>query len=202
MKERRQQILESARRVFAKEGFHGATIEKIAKEAKLKSPSLIYWYFENKKGLFNAIAEEYSPILSQLYNLWERIDEPPGEILFLIAREYLRTFDRPEARQLFRIGLSEIPRVPETANNVAEKIVLVLNFLVSYLEHQIDMGRIRSHDTQSSARSFMGSLAAYMIGSELFLPLRAGLPTKEKYAREVVNIFLKGLRIEEGLPRK
>ncbi len=200
--ERRQQVLEAARRVFAKEGFHGATIKKIAIEAGLKSPSLVYWYFEDKKRLFQAMAEELSPVLSQLPNLWKRIDDPPEEILPLIARTYLSTFDNPEARQLFRIFLSEAPRVPETANNLAEKIVLVLNFIISYLEHQIDIGRLRPHDTQSSARLFMGSLVVYIIGREIFLPFRAGLPAPELYAQEVVNIFLRGLRPKEELSQQ
>ena len=192
--ERRQQILAAARRAFAKEGFHRTTIKKIALEAGLKSPSLVYWYFENKKKLFQAMVEELSPVLTQLPNFWERIDDPPEKMLLLIAKSYLSTFDNPEARQLFRIFLSEAPRVPETANNIAEKIVLVLNFVITYLEHQIDMGRLRPHDTQSSARSFMGSLVTYLMGREIFLPLRAGLPAQEIYVQEVVDIFLKGLR--------
>jgi AcrR family transcriptional regulator len=199
--DRRQQILEAGRRVFAKEGFHGATIKKIAIEAGLKSPSLVYWYFENKKRLFQAMAEEMSPVLSQLPNLWGRIDDSPEEVLRLIARAYLSTFNSPEARQLFRIFLSEAPRVPETANNLAEKMVLVLNFIISYLEHQIDTGRLRPHDTQSSARSFIGALVIYLIGREIFLPLRAGLPDPELYAQELVNIFLKGLSPEKKLSK-
>ena len=192
--ERRQQILAAARRAFAKEGFHRTTIKKIALEAGFKSPSLVYWYFENKKALFQAMVEELSPVLAQLPNFWERIDDPPEDILLLLAKTFLGTFDNPEARQLFRIFLSEAPRVPETANNFAEKTVLVLNFLITYLEHQIDMDRLRPHDTQSSARSFIGSFVAYLLGREIFLPLRAGLPAQELYAQEVVDIFLKGLR--------
>ena len=194
--ERRQQILAAARRAFAREGFHRTTIKKIALEAGLKSPSLVYWYFENKKKLFQAMVEELSPVLTQLPNFWERIDDPPEDMLLLIAKSYLSTFDNPEARQLFRILLSEAPRVPETANNFAEKIVLVLNFIITYLEHQIDMGILRPHDTQSSARSFMGSLVVYLLGREIFLPLRAGLPVQESYTQEVVDIFLKGLSPE------
>ena len=191
--ERRQQILAAARRAFAKEGFHRTTIQKIALEAGLKSPSLVYWYFESKKKLFQAMAEELSPVLAQLPSFWERIEDPPEDTLLLIAKTFLGTFDNPEARQFFRIFLSEAPRVPETANNFAEKMVLVLNFLIAYLEHQIDMGRLRPHNTQSSARSFTGSLVVYLMGREIFMPLRAGLPAQELYAQEVVNIFLKGL---------
>jgi len=195
--DKRQQILRAARQVAAKEGFHQSTMQKIAAEAGLKSPSHIYWYFKNKKELFQSIMEELSPILSQLPNLWSRIDDPPEEVLLYIGKVYLKTFDNPEIKQLFRIFFPEVTRIPETANNFAEKAVLLLNFLIAYLEHQIEIGRLRSHDTQSSARSFIGSFVIYLLGRELFVPLRAGLPAQEVYAREVVDIFLKGLRQEE-----
>lgn len=41
--------MEVVQKVFAREGFYGATIKKIAIAAGLKSPSLVYWYFEHKK---------------------------------------------------------------------------------------------------------------------------------------------------------
>jgi AcrR family transcriptional regulator len=191
--DRRRQILEAARKVAAREGFHGATIQKIAAEAGLKSPSHVYWYFKNKKALFQTMMEELSPVLRQLPNMWARIDEPPEELLYFIGRNFLQTFENPEARQLFRIFFMELGRSQDTANNFAEKALLLLTFLVAYLDHHIETGRLRHHDTQSSARSFIGSFVIYMLGSELFIPLRAGLPAKEDYAREVVSIFLKGL---------
>ena len=194
--DKRQEILRAARQVAAREGFHQATMQKIAAEAGLKTPSHIYWYFKNKKELFQSMMEELSPILSQLPNLWSRIDDPPEEVLLFIGKTYLKTFDNPEAKQLVRIFFSELTRVSEAVNSFAEKAVLLLNFLVTYLEHQIKIGRLRPHDTQSSARSFIGSFVVYMLGSELFIPLRAGLPPQEVYAREVVDIFLRGLRPE------
>lgn len=198
--DKRQQILKAARLSFAKDGFHGATIESIAMEAGLRSPSLVYWYFKSKKELFQAMLEELSPVLRQLSDFWKRIDDPPDEMLLLIARTILSTFDNPEARQFLRIFLSEAPKIPETANNFAEKMVLALNFIISYLEHQIDMGRLRPHDTQSGARAFIGAFVFYMVGLELLLPLRAGLPAPDIYAQEVVNVLLKGLRPEKEYP--
>ena len=49
---RRQQILDAALRVFAREGYHKASIRHIALEAGLKSPPLLYWYFKDKNELF------------------------------------------------------------------------------------------------------------------------------------------------------
>ena len=47
----RQQILESAVRVFAEKGFSGATVDEIA-EAAAVNKQRIYAYFGSKQGLF------------------------------------------------------------------------------------------------------------------------------------------------------
>lgn len=197
--DRRQQIIEAALRVFAKEGFHQATIKKIASEAGIKSPALIYWYFKDKDDLFQAVARQVSPLLRQLPNLAEQVDSPPEEMLLRIARIYLSTFDDPDIKHLFRIMLSEAARIPEVTAEHMQFLVVVLNLIIAYLEHQVDLGRLRPHHTQSAARAFMGALMAYIMNRELFLPLRAGLPDPEQYVQEVVDIFLNGVRAERRL---
>jgi AcrR family transcriptional regulator len=194
--DKRKVIIDAARTVFAREGYNGATINKIAKEANLKSHSLVYWYFKDKKELYKAIIEEISPVLNQLPMFWQHIDDPPEKALPLIARTFLSTLDRPEAVQFFGIVLSEVPRNTEMAINTAENLVLALNFMVSYFDRQIELGRLRPHNTQSSARSFIGSFVVYLLSQEIFPPLRAGLPEKEEYVKNMVGIFIKGLQRE------
>ncbi|MDP8959838.1 MAG: TetR/AcrR family transcriptional regulator, partial [Actinomycetota bacterium] len=46
--------MDAALRVFAEHGFHKATIKRIAGQAHLRSPALIYWYFTDKVDLFRA----------------------------------------------------------------------------------------------------------------------------------------------------
>lgn len=192
--EKREEILKAARTVFARDGFNGATINEIAKEANLKSPSLLYWYFRNKQELFQAILQEISPVLSQLPVFWKRIDDPPEEMLPLISSTILRTLDNPENAEFFSIIFSEFPRNSDIANSLGDKVVLGLNFMVSYLDRQVELGRMRAHNTQSSARSFLGSFITYLMTRAFFLPVRAGLPEKETYAHDIVEVFLKGLQ--------
>ena len=52
--QRRQQIMDAAKKVFASNGFGGATIDSIAEEAEL-SPATIYLYFKNKDELFASL---------------------------------------------------------------------------------------------------------------------------------------------------
>ena len=58
----RQDILEAAERVFARNGFHGATVEQIAQEAEF-AVGTIYNFFRGKEELYEEVlaglAEEF-----------------------------------------------------------------------------------------------------------------------------------------------
>jgi AcrR family transcriptional regulator len=58
--QRRDEIMASAKKVFARNGFHATTIADIAKEADLAYGS-VYWYFDSKDDLFRKLiaVEEY-----------------------------------------------------------------------------------------------------------------------------------------------
>ena len=142
--ERRSQILQAARRVAAREGFHGATIQKIASEAGLKSPSLVYWYFRGKRELLQAMMEDISPLLKGIPGLWNRMDDPPEEVLFYIGRAYLGTFETEEARQLLRIFFSEVTSSPEVAGGFGERAALLLNFIIAYQVLNLTVNRLCS----------------------------------------------------------
>jgi AcrR family transcriptional regulator len=53
----RQDILEAAARVFARDGFHAATMQAIGREAGFTAASL-YTYFESKDAIYDELGEE------------------------------------------------------------------------------------------------------------------------------------------------
>src|SRR4051794_41323506 len=57
--ETRAELVEAAARVFARRGFHGASIDQIAREAGY-STGAIYWHFEGKDDLFLGVYEAYA----------------------------------------------------------------------------------------------------------------------------------------------
>jgi len=54
---RRRQILESAKKIFARHGYHQTTISMICQKAGIGRGTL-YLYFENKEAVFTAILED------------------------------------------------------------------------------------------------------------------------------------------------
>src|ERR1700751_4228654 len=66
--DRRAQILDVARRLFAQEGYHDANIEDICREAGIARGTL-YQYFENKESVMlevmNQVCQRVSDVLEQ-----------------------------------------------------------------------------------------------------------------------------------------
>ncbi|MEX2595778.1 MAG: TetR/AcrR family transcriptional regulator [Salibacteraceae bacterium] len=72
--ERRAQILDAALHVFAEEGYHTASVSKIAKRASI-SKGLMYNYFTSKEELLKTI------VLEIFEEVMEGMDMKPGEVL-------------------------------------------------------------------------------------------------------------------------
>jgi len=70
--QRRDEILDAAKKIFSAKGFHGATIEEIAGEAEL-SPATLYLYFSNKNELYTSLN------VRMLACLCRRVEQVAGE---------------------------------------------------------------------------------------------------------------------------
>jgi len=192
---RRQQIMQAALRVFARLGFHEASTKEIAAEAGLKSPALLYWYFKDKQELFESILLEMTPLTEQVSNFNGQMDLPPEEALTSVARVCLSAFDDPDVARLFRVFISDVSRGPEASIYfVRSGMNSILDYLVSYFQRQVELGRLRPHDAQSSARSFVGMLITYVLGRDIFPGLGPALPSAAQYIQDIVALFLNGLR--------
>jgi AcrR family transcriptional regulator len=193
--ERRQQILSAASEEFVAKGFLGATIKGIAQRAKLRSQALIYWYFPTKEALFDAVLGKHLPILQVVLDPASLLERPPEEVLLLLARSFLAAAGQPAAQRMMRLVAPEIIRRPEAADLIASRLIgRVLDFLKTYLGHQIELGRLRPHDVRASARAFIGMLLPQLGGKLLFSALQADGLTDEEHIDTIVTIFLTGLQ--------
>src|SRR3954464_1655744 len=57
--ETRQELVAAATKVFARDGFHGASLDQIAREAGYTTGA-IYWHFAGKDELFLAAFDAYA----------------------------------------------------------------------------------------------------------------------------------------------
>lgn len=95
--ERRQEILDAAKRVFVEKGYDAATINDIAAEAGVAAGS-IYRYFENKSDLIAAAANSCveSDLTSWDGDLPEGVT--PGQAFFLLGAQVKSEFTAPGHR--------------------------------------------------------------------------------------------------------
>jgi TetR/AcrR family transcriptional regulator len=192
--ERRQQILDAATEEFATRGFLGATIKEIARRAQLRSQALIYWYFPTKDALFEAVLAQHLPIVQLVLDPEAMRERPPQEVLPLLARSFLAGADQPAAHRVVRLVAPEVIRRPEVADLIATRVIgRVLDFLKTYLGHQIELGRLRPHDVRASARAFIGMLLPQLGGKIVFPVLRADELSDDEHIETIVAIFMHGL---------
>ncbi|MEQ8365691.1 MAG: TetR family transcriptional regulator C-terminal domain-containing protein [Roseicyclus sp.] len=106
-------ILDAALEVFSREGFRGATLDEIAREAGLSKPNLLY-YFPSKEAI-------HVTLLNQLMQTWldplRELDangDPVGEILAYVQRKLQMSRDFPRESKLFANEIVQgAPRMQE-----------------------------------------------------------------------------------------
>jgi AcrR family transcriptional regulator len=197
--DRRQQIIEAALKVFSTKGFHKATNKDIAQAAGGISPGLIYWYFKDKEDLFLSIIRERAGIFQLADHPEQLMELPPRAGLALIGRTYLSIFKVPGNVAIIRIMVGEAIRFPQIAEMFYKQVASrFLGLLSQYLQRQVDLGRLRPHDTRIGARSFLGMFVINVVARELMRDPSALATPDEQLIATVLDIFLTGLEIVEG----
>lgn len=113
--ERRLQILEAARKVFLRKGYHDTHMDDIVKESKL-SKGALYWYYKSKRDVFNAI-----------YLLWF------GEILKDLDRILLS--GKRSEEKIYDLGLLTVvllSKEPESFRAMLELYIQALDYRKSW----------------------------------------------------------------------
>jgi AcrR family transcriptional regulator len=196
--DRRQQIIEAALKVFSIKGFHKATNKDIAQAAGGISPGLIYWYFKDKEDLFLSIIRERAAIFQLVDHPEWLMELPPREGLALIGRTYLSVFKVPGNVAIIRIMVAEAIRFPQIAEMFYKQVASrFLGLLSQYLQRQVDLGRLRPHDTMIAARSFLGMFVVNVVAREILRDPSAVATPDEQLIATVLDIFLGGLEVAE-----
>ncbi len=98
--DKRDKILDIAEQLFAKQGLHNVTIKQIARQAKVDT-ALLHYYFDNKQGLIHQVFSRRAEILNKtrmamLIDYEEKSGENPS------LEGAITAFSRP----MFELSLS------------------------------------------------------------------------------------------------
>jgi AcrR family transcriptional regulator len=154
--QRREAILEVARKVFWEEGFAAASMSSIA--ARLGgSKATLYNYFRSKEELFGAyVREECSRFAAGVFDASEADGQDIASRLFVVGERFLTHLTTDWATRVYQLVISEAHRTPEFARLFYEAGPAVGTArLAQMLEEARARGEIEAPDCESAALQFM-----------------------------------------------
>lgn len=182
-------MLDAARTVFLREGFEGASMDRIAAQAGV-SKRTIYNNFADKEALFGAVVERIWSGL-RFDDAAEALPEDDfAEALRRIANRTLDTLLDPEVIGLLRIVVAESSGSSSLAEAFYHRAKSPsVRRLTEYFRHLDASGRLRIPDPELAAAQFLG-----LIKEALFWPRLLGveLPLAERNApvvEEAIRMF-------------
>ena len=192
-RDRRQQILDAAQSVFAQKGFEGASIKDLARAARI-SPGLLYWYFKDKTDLFTSLFSERIEAGFGVMPETVSFDLPPEEFLRQFGRFYIGLIEQPMNTALFKVMIANAQTFPAVVRQIQTKLIArVLGTLQGYLQGQIDARRLRPCDTDIVARTYMGSIVAFLMLRHVVQDKRAQELPIDKMVDGITDVVLHGI---------
>ncbi len=186
--ERRAQILRAARSIFIERGYLSARVEDVASRAGL-SKGAVYFYFESKREIFDALVEEELAVTRSFLADAEK-DERPAVIKLLdLGRRYLDYFAGLKTPPRFFLLMSELAIRDE---DVRRKVTGVHEDFVSATEAVILLGIREGAFRPYDARAVALFLKAFIDGlaGQSAVGMR---PDTERLATDGLRVLLQGL---------
>jgi AcrR family transcriptional regulator len=157
VEDRREQILESALKVFAEKGFDRATNKDIARAAGI-TPGLIYHYFKSKHDVLKEALEGHSPIRVIHSISPEMLDLPPERFLRSVLEEMFAILESERFALLMRVFLPAAIQGSLAAPMLYSSITEATAFLESYFTQKMEHGELRKMDPALTTHLFLGGI--------------------------------------------
>jgi AcrR family transcriptional regulator len=151
--EKRDQILFGAACIFARDGYEGASMSRIAAEAKV-SKGTLYNHFSGKAELFAAYVEE--ACLRGLTDIFAGVgDGDPAASLRIIGHRMVGLMLSPLGLTIYRMVVSEAQKFPELARIFYQAgPAIAIDTLATWLVRQNSAGRLAVPDPAFAAEQF------------------------------------------------
>lgn len=185
------QVIAGARDVFLAQGFEGASVDLIAKEANV-SKATLYSYFPDKRILFIEVAKQECASQAERALQVDATDVPVREMLTTTAHKMMELLTSNFAQRIFRICVAESDRFPELGREFyLSGPKLLEDRLSAYFEHACARGELKIDDIELAAMQFQE-----LVKSEIFVKMVFNIiekPTKAQVDRIIdgaVEMFL------------
>lgn len=191
----RDGILNAAERLFVEQGVSRTTLQHIATAAGV-TRGAIYWHFDDKGALFNAMMERATLPLESAMALLDQLDaaEPLRDLRDYLVAVLRVTVEDPQARRVFEIATLKMEFVDELdAARVRRRESL--EAWMSRAEGRIRLagnrGLLREGVTPRAVALGMWAMVDGLIRNWLFDPAAFDLMA---IGAETVDTYIEGLR--------
>jgi AcrR family transcriptional regulator len=190
-KERREQLLDVGRRIFAERGYEATSIEEIAARAGVSKP-VVYEHFGGKEGLYAVVVDR------EIQSLLDRVDRAltaghPRELLEQAALALLDYIE--EQTDGFRILVRDSPVTSATGNFSS-----LIGDIATQVEHILgDEFGARGYDPGLAPLYSHALVGMVALTGQWWLEARQ--PKKDEVAAHLVNLAWHGLSHLENSPR-
>ncbi|MBF4481883.1 MAG: TetR/AcrR family transcriptional regulator [Dehalococcoides mccartyi] len=185
---RRQEILDAALKVFAEQGYQGATISQIS-EAAGTSLGLLYHYFSNKEALMEAVIAEHS-FLPLLKNIIAKQGKQSIEsVLSQLCLQFYRLLE--SKKELVAIFLREGTSNPAVSQVWFSMIRQGVTSLISLLDQGVKQGVLKEHRLDVTARTLMSAVVMLYLTREAY---GEGFTSPEDFIPQMIASQLSGIK--------
>jgi AcrR family transcriptional regulator len=189
--DRRQQIVDVATQLFARQGYEGTTTRQIAESAEVNE-AIIFRHFSTKEDLYWAVIEDQCRMRAGREKLEQALGSGQNDeqIFTSIASEFLSR-DATLPRLLL---FSALERHEVSQRFFKVHVASYYEILGDYIRRRIEDGAFREVDPILGARSFFGMLVYHFQIQELFGAKHLHDFELEHAVKTFVGIWLKGMR--------
>lgn len=186
--ERRGQILRAARAVFIEKGYLSARVEDVAQRANL-SKGAVYFYFESKRAIFDALVEEEHALTIRFLNEAERDTRPAAIKLMDLGRQYLDYFAGLKSPPRFFLVMSEMSIRDEDIRNRVNAIhQRFVEGIARVISQGIDEGTFARYDPTAVGQMLKAIIDG--LAGQSAIGMR---PDVERLSTDGIRMILNGL---------
>ena len=197
-RDRRLQIMEAAKELFARQGFEGTTTRQIAERARVNE-AIIFRHFPTKEELYWAIIDRESELAGWQPALRQQLGSGASdrEVFADIAEDIL--LRRAKDNSLSRLLLfSALENQRRSQRFFQTHVVAYYELIAEYIRKRIEEGAFRAVNPLLAARGFVGMIVYHSLIQEIYGGKRYQDFGVKEVSETLTDIWLGGMVIRNG----
>ena len=195
---RREQILDIATQLFARQGYEGTTTRQISQECGINE-ALIFRHFPTKEDLYWSVIERKIDCVNPAQRMQAVLSAGGSELQVFsgVALEILER--RSQDNTLSRLLLfSALEKHSLSERFLATYAADYYESLADYIRHRIEQGKFRPTSPLLAARAFVGMVIYHSWIQEIFGGKRHQEFDLSEVSRTLATIWLQGMSSKNG----